>query len=267
MNTKHRSDFLKRGINKKGKPYSAWTKEGVRNWIAYVLHHREAMAEVHAHLIAQNIKLAALMFSTPAGPGTEENFGLGTCGDLPCRDLCYALRAENFRPSAFLADMENALMLRFAFDRCVAEVTAGIAKYRDKCRREGGDTMVRWHQSGEFTPKDSALLDAVSERVDEAKYYGYTKKPFYYRKYYNHPNINILWSAWRGMPIPEEVLNCGPLKAFFVEFADGKNEYMADFIKDKRRVRRCPGLIKGEFACNKCGFACAKPLIMIAHEH
>ena len=69
------------------------------------------------------------------------------------------------------------------------------------------------------------------------------------------------------MPIPEEVLNCGPLKAFFVEFADGNNEYMADFIKDKRRIRRCPGLIKGEFACNKCGFACAKPLIMIAHEH
>ena len=87
MEIMHRSDFLKRGTDKIGRPYASWTKEGVRNWIQYVLHHPEAMAEVRLHLIEQNIKLSALMFSTPAGPATENNCGMGTCDGLPCHDI------------------------------------------------------------------------------------------------------------------------------------------------------------------------------------
>lgn len=266
----HRRDFLKRGVNKNGKPYSAWTKEGVRKWIGYVLHHLEAMAEVHTHMIEQNIKLSALMFSTPAGPATEDNCDMGTCDGLPCHDICYAMRAESFRPSAFLADMENALMLKFAFDRAVAEVTANIEKYHRKCQAHNTETDVRWHQAGEFTPEDSKLLDIVSERFrDDVDFYGYTKREKYYCKYYDFPNVNILWSGWRGMEIPESVLNRGPLKAFFVEFKDGNNDYIYKHLTDadKKRIRRCPGLIKGEFACNKCKFQCKRSLIMIAKEH
>ena len=266
--TMHRSDFLKTGVNKNGRRYSSWTKDGVRKWIRYVLHHPEAMAEVHLHLVDQNIKLSALMFSTPAGPATEDNCDMGTCDGLPCHDICYAMRAESFRPSAFLADMENALMLKFAFDRAVEEFRFKADKYIVRCQKAGIDPMTRWHQAGEFTPEDSAFLDRVKEIYKEImKFYGYTKREKYYIKYYNDPVVNILWSGWRGREIPEGVLACGPLKAFFVEFADGNNEYMAEYIKDKKRVRRCPGLIKGEFACNKCKFQCAKSLIMIAHEH
>lgn len=266
--TMKREDFLKKGVNKSGKPYSAWTKEGVRNWIRYVIHNPMAMDQVHLHLIDQNIKLSALMFSTPAGPATDDNCGMGTCDGLPCYDICYAMRAESFRPSAFLADMENALMLKFAFDRAVSEFVHRLEKYKAKCIKAGVPTMVRWHQAGEFTKRDSALLDVVSKIfADDVKFYGYTKREEYYVKYYRNKNVNILWSGWRGRDIPERVLHCGPLKAFFVEFADGNNEYMAPYIQDKARVRRCPGLIKGEFACNKCKFQCAKSLIMIAHEH
>ena len=266
----HRKDFLKTGVNKNGHKYSAWTKEGVRNWIRYVLHHPEAMAEVHLHLVDQNIKLSALMFSTPAGPAKEDNCDMGTCDGLPCHDLCYAIRAESFRPSAFLADMENALMLRFAFDRAVEEFKFKADRYCRRCYAKGKDPMVRWHQAGEFTPEDSAFLDRVKEIYKEImKFYGYTKREKYYVKYYNDPVVNILWSGWRGMEIPEGVLKCGPLKAFFIEFKDGKNDYIYKHLTDadKKRIRRCPGLIKGEFACNKCKFQCAKSLIMIAHEH
>jgi len=268
MELKKREDFLKRGINKAGKPYGSWTKEGVRNWIAYVLHHPEAMEQVHLHLVDQNIKLDALMFSTPAGPATEDNCGFGTCDGLPCHDICYAIRAESFRPSAFLADMENALMLKFAWNRAVAEFRKRCDRYIKKCRAVGKKPIVRWHQAGEFTKEDSALLDRVKEIYREIiRVYGYTKREKYYCKYYNDPVVNILWSGWRGMPIPDAVLKCGPLKAFFVEFKDGNNEYMAEYIKDKKRVRRCPGLIKGEFACNRCKFQCQNSVIVIAHEH
>lgn len=264
----HRRDFLKTGINKNGIPYASWTKEGVRNWVRYVLHHQEAMTEVHTHWIDQNIKLSALMFSAPAGPATEDNLEMGTCDGLPCHNICYAIRAENFRPSAMLADMENELMLRYAFDRAVKESVRQIERYHAKCMKAGVKTMVRWHQAGEFTQRDSALLDVLKTVfARRAKFYGYTKREKYYVKYYNDPDVNILWSGWRGRDIPAEVLKCGPLKAFFVEFADGNNEYMAEYIKDKKRVRRCPGLVKGEFACNKCRFNCAKSLIMIAKEH
>lgn len=264
MELKHKSDFLKRGINKAGKPYGSWTKEGVRAWCLYVMHHPEALAEISLHTVAQNIKLSALMFSTPAGPGSEMNAGLGTCGHLPCVEICYALRAESFRPSALLADMENAMMLKYDFERAVAEFVKALRKYDAKCRKAGVPTMVRWHQSGEFTPEDSALLDRVAEMFPGVKFYGYTKKEEYYVKYYDHHNVNILWSAWRGMPIPKAVLACGKLKAFFVKFEDGKNEYLEPYRKG---ARRCPGLIKGEFACNKCKFACAGRNIVIAHEH
>lgn len=264
----HRSDFLKRGTDKIGRPYASWTKEGVRNWIQYAMNHPESMAEIHLHLVDQNIKLSALMFSTPAGPATENNCGMGTCDGLPCHDICYAMRAESFRPSAFLADMENALMLQFAFDRAVSEFVHRLEKYHAKCEKAKVATMVRWHQAGEFTRRDSALLDVVKKIfAGRAKFYGYTKREEYYVKYYHDPDVNILWSGWRGREIPEEVLACGPLKAFFVEFNDGNNGYMEPYIQDKKRVRRCPGLIKGEFACNKCKFQCAKSLIMIAHEH
>ena len=130
--------------------------------------------------------------------------------------------------------------------------------------------MVRWHEAGEFTPEDSALLDAIAEMFPTVRFYGYTKLAEYYIKYYNHPNVNILWSAWRGMKIPAEVLACGRLKAFFVEFADGNNEYMAEYVaqaKAEHRCRRCPGLINGEFACNKCKFTCSGSYIVIAREH
>ena len=267
---KHRRDFLKCGVNRNGIPYASWTKEGVRDWTRYVQHHLEAMDEVHMHLIEQNIKLAALMFSTPAGPSNkEENCGLGTCDGLPCYDLCYAIRAESFRPSAMLADIENALMLKYAPERAVYEFVQALEKYWAKCFRKGWPCMVRWHQAGEFTPEDSALLDKVSGMYEDVSFYGYTKREEYYCKYYGWKNVNILWSAWRGMEIPQRVLECGPLKAFFVEFKDGKNEYMEPFItgENAKRVRRCPGLIKGEFACNRCKFACSKCLIMIAKEH
>ena len=265
----HKSDFLKKGINKKGKPYSSWTKEGVRNWTQYVLHHPEAMAEVHLHLSDQNIKLDALMFSTPAGPKTEYNSGLGTCEGLPCHDICYAMKEEKFRPSAMLAHIENALLLKFDFERCVAEFAKVLARYQKRCDDAGAETNVRWHQSGEFTPEDSKLLDTMYEKYPDADYYGYTKRPEYYVKYYGHPKINILWSGWRGEDIPQEVRDCGPLKAFFVEFKDGKNDYIYKYLTeaDRKRIRKCPGLIKGEFACNKCKFQCKKSLIMIAKEH
>ena len=109
MDTMHREDFLKTGVNKNGQRYRAWTKDGVRKWIRYVLHHTEAMAEVHLHLVDQNIKLSALMFSTPAGPSTEDNCGMGTCDGLPCHDICYAMRAESFRPS-FASSSSAAFM-------------------------------------------------------------------------------------------------------------------------------------------------------------
>lgn len=264
MTLKTKVEFLKRGINKAGKAYSAWTKEGVRAWCMYAMHNPEAMAEIHVHTVSQNIKLSALMFSTPAGPSSEMNAGMGTCGNLPCVSICYALRSESFRPSALLADMENAMMLKYDFERAVAEFAAALTKYDRKCRDAGLPTMVRWHQSGEFTPEDSALLDRVAEMFPTVKFYGYTKKAEYYVKYYNARNINILWSAWRGMEIPAEVLACGKLKAFFVEFDDGNNEYIEPYRKG---ARRCPGLIKGEFACNKCKFACAGRNVVIAHEH
>lgn len=259
-----RADFLKKGVNKNGQQYSAWTKEGVKAWILYALHHPEAMAEVHVHTSDKNIKLNALMFSTTAGPATADNLGLGTCGNLPCVGICYAIKTEKFRPSAMVSNMENVLMLRYAFDRAVAEFETSLRKYSARCEKEGADTMVRWHESGEFTPEDSALLDKVSDDFTDARFYGYTKIAEYYVKYYNHPRININWSAWRGMEIPEEVLACGPLKAFFVEFKDGNNEYLEPYRKG---ARRCPGLINGEFACNKCKFACAKNGVKIAREH
>jgi len=262
-----RNDFTMTGINKAGRPYRAWTKEGVRNWIAYVLHHPEAMQEIHLHLVDQNIKLSALMFSTTPGPKTAENLNMGTCEGLPCHDICYAIRADNFRPSAMLANMENLLMIKFALPRAIVEFRTALTKYKVRCEKAGMPVKVRWHQAGEFIPEDSYLLDRMAEIFPDVKFYGYTKREKYYVKYYNHPNVNILWSAWRGMEIPETVLACGPLKAFFVEFKDGHNEYMADFIKDRKRVRRCPGLIKGEFACNKCKFQCERSLIIIAHEH
>lgn len=260
----HRADFLKTGINKNGKRYSAWTKEAVKAWIIYALHHPEAMAEIHAHTVGQNIKLSALMFSTTAGPANDGNLGLGTCGDLPCVGICYALKTEQFRPSAMVANMENVLMLKYDFERCVAEVAEALRKYDAKCQKAGKPTMVRWHQSGEFTPEDSELLDRLAEKFPHVRFYGYTKRARYYCKYYGYKNINILWSAWRGMEIPEEVLACGPLKAFFVEFADGNNEYLEPWRKG---ARKCPGLINGEFACNKCKFACSKAVCVIAHEH
>lgn len=260
----HRADFLKKGINKAGRPYSSWTKENVRAWIIYAMHHPEAMAEVHAHTVGQNIKLSALMFSTTAGPANEENCNLGTCGNLPCVEICYALKTERFRPSAMVANAENVLMLRYDFERCVAEVAEALRKYDKKCKKSGIPTMVRWHQSGEFTPEDSALLDRLAEMFPDVRFYGYTKKEEYYIKYYNVRNVNILWSAWRGMKIPAGVLACGPLKAFFVEFADGNNAYLEPYRKG---ARRCPGLINGEFACNKCKFTCSKAVCVIAHEH
>lgn len=266
----HRADFLKTGINKNGKRYSAWTKDGVRAWVRYVLHHPEAMAEVHVHTSTHNIKLNALMFSTTPGPATDENLNLGTCGNLPCVDICYAIKTENFRPSAMVANMENVLMLKFAFERAVVELGGDLKKYEIKCTKKGLRVTVRWHEAGEFTPEDSALLDRLSEMFPMARFYGYTKEKEYYVKYYGHRNVNILWSAWRGIPIPEEVLACGPLKAFFVEFADGHNEYMTEHVekaKTEKRYRRCPGLINGEFACNKCKFTCSGCYIVVAKEH
>lgn len=266
----HRSDFLKTGINKNGRKYSAWTKEGVRKWTQYVLHHPEAMEEVHLHLSDKNIKLDALMFSTPAGPATEDNGGLGTCDGLPCHDICYASREEHFRPSAMISHIENALMLKFAFDRAVEEFKGKADNYVARCYAAKKEPITRWHQAGEFTPEDSAFLDRVKEIYkDVMKFYGYTKREEYYIKYYNDPVVNILWSGWRGMEVPDGVMNCGPLKAFFVEFKDGNNGYIYERLtdEDKKRIRRCPGLIKGEFACNRCKFQCAKCLIMIAKEH
>ena len=265
----NKKDFLIEGIDKIGRPYKGWTKEGVRKWIGYVLHHPEAMREVHIHLVDQNIKLSALMFSTTPGPKTEENLGLGTCEGLPCHDICYAIRADNFRPSAMLANMENLLLLKFDFPRAVAEFRQKLANYKRRCEKDGKPCMVRWHQAGEFTPEDSALLDRMSELFPDVTFYGYTKRPEYYVKYYHRKNVNILWSAWRGMEIPKEVLECGKLKAFFVEFKDGNNEYIFEHLTDadRKRIRRCPGLIKGEFACNKCKFACSKNMLVLAHEH
>lgn len=259
-----RSDFTKTGINKSGRRYRSWTKEGARNWVRFAMHNPEAMAEIHLHTVCQNIKLSALMFSTTAGPANEENFHLGTCGNLPCVDICYALKTEKFRPSAMIANYENVLMLRYAFDRAVAEFVKVLTAYDKKCREAGIPTMVRWHESGEFTPEDSRLLDILAEMFPSVTFYGYTKIPEYYVKYYRSKNVNINWSAWRGLEIPKIVLECGPLKAFFVEFKDGNNAYLEPYRKG---ARRCPGLINGEFACNKCKFACAKNGVKIAREH
>ena len=263
----HRADFLKRGTDKIGRPYATWTKEGVRNWTQYVLHHPESMAEIHIHLAEKNIKLDALMFSTPAGPKTEYNSGLGTCEGLPCHDICYATREEQFRPSAMVSHIENALMLMYAFDRCVSEFVHALQKYKAKCEKAGKECNVRWHQAGEFNQRDSALLDVLAKLFPDVSFYGYTKREQYYCKYYGAKNINILWSLWRGMDVPESVRNCGPLKAFGVIFKDGNNGYLDEWTQDKKRVRKCPGLIKGEFACNRCKFQCKRKYIILAKEH
>jgi hypothetical protein len=249
-----------------------WKKDNVIKWLEAVKADPALIEGVHVHVTLKNSKLEAFMVSTMAGEPDEDNLHLGTCRDdmcIACQKACYAKKAQKLYPTKLLANGENTLLFALDPDRAIMELRDALDKYVKRCRKKGIKPYCRWHESGEFYGNDDRILDALSkyaaEVYPEVKFYGYTKVKTAYCEFYNSTNANILWSPWEGNKIPDEVTNCGQLKAYFVQNPNGTNEHIPEEVK--KHHRKCPGLVKGKFACNLCNFACAEPQCMIADLH
>ena len=173
------------------------------------------------------------------------------CGDMPCKDKCYAIKAYNQYPVVKEAWNDN-------WDFYNNDPKNFIEVFIKVMRRKKNKSLFRWHSSGELIDQNHLNdLIYIAKELPNTHFLIFTKQ--YFLDYSEKPNnFEVIYSAWPGLDIPKHILN--KRIAFMVD----KEGIETRHVNSNTYV--CPGITK-KVHCDSCKLCWKSNKNVIFPEH
>ena len=222
--------------------------------------------KAHIHVSYGNDKIGPIMnFNLPALVTCPE-CAHHTCG----KDGCYAKKEERYL-GVVVARWENLGLVLRDLPKVKRELILKIAYevFLNRHRRVPVRLVMRPHESGDFLVKGKEReylemwLD-ICEMFPMVSFYGYSKCYDLIREYAPRilklRNFNILLSAWKGLRVPQDLIDMG----FPVAYVDDGTPETQNMIP--AGCFHCPATASNEFTCHQCG-ACERGVNVVFKKH
>jgi hypothetical protein len=140
------------------------------------------------HISRGNDKLGAIP-NISLSPGRS-------CGDVPCKKDCYAMKFYGMYPTVKRAWSENYRIATSNRPRFFGTLDDFLRKYTPK--------FFRFHVAGDFIDQNYLeWCEITASRHPETRFLAFTKK--YGLDYSKRPaNMEIVFSAWPGLALPRK---------------------------------------------------------------